>query len=205
MKAILARKLHMSQIFDESGNRIPVTVLEAGPVVVTQVKTEEKDGYTAVQVGFGPRRLTPKPTRGVIKGTELESTGVRWVRELRNVSGLLRGAKIDVTVFAEGDTITVSGTTRGKGFQGVVKRHGFHGAPKTHGTKHAHRQPGSIGAGGLQRVLKGKRMAGRTGGERVTVRGLKVVKIDPEKNFMYVKGAVPGRRGGLIEVRTLES
>ncbi|MEK7660399.1 MAG: 50S ribosomal protein L3, partial [Patescibacteria group bacterium] len=184
MKAILARKLQMSQIFDRDGNRIPVTILEAGPVVVTQVKTQEKDGYEAVQVGFGKRRTTKKPLRGVLKGTSMEATGARWVRELSvPVAGVERGATIDVGIFSEGDEVSVSGVTKGRGFQGGVKRHGFHGQSKTHGTKHAHRQPGSIsgpGRVGGGKVPKGKRMAGRMGGERVTVRGLTVVKIDAE-------------------------
>lgn len=197
----------MSQIFDRDGNRIPVTILEAGPVVVTQVKTLEKDGYEALQVGFGKKRTTSKPVGGTLKGTPLEATGARWVRELAvPVAGVERGATIDVGIFAEGDVVFVSGVTKGRGFQGGVKRHGFHGQSKTHGTKHAHRQPGSIsgpGRVGGGKVPKGKRMAGRMGGERVTVRGLKVVKIDAEKNYLYIKGAVPGRRGGLIEVHTV--
>lgn len=207
MKAILARKLQMSQIFDRDGNRIPVTILEAGPVVVTQVKTREKDGYDALQVGFGKKRTTKKPVRGVLKGTPMEATGARWVRELAvPTEGIERGSTINVDIFAEGDVVAVSGTTKGHGFQGGVKRHGFHGQSKTHGTKHAHRQPGSIsgpGRVGGGKVPKGKRMAGRMGSERVTVRGLKVVKIDAEKNYLFVKGPVPGRAGGLIEVRTL--
>lgn len=197
----------MSQIFDRDGNSIPVTILEAGPVVVTQVKTREKDGYEALQVGFGKRRTTAKPVRGVLKGTSMEATGVRWIRELAvPTTGVEKGATIDVGIFAEGDVVAVSGVTKGRGFQGGVKRYGFHGASKTHGTKHAHRQPGSIsgpGRVGGGKVHKGKRMAGRMGTERVTVRGLKVVKVDAEKNYLFVKGAVPGRAGGLIEVRTL--
>lgn len=206
----------MSQIFDKEGNVIPVTLIKATPNVVLQTRTKEKDNYEAVQVGFETRKQKniKKPQLGHFKGLG----DFRYVREFRTpqlpASRLAqapaerasfqlpaRGDKIDVSIFKEGDIVKVSGISKAKGFQGVVKRHGFHGAPATHGTKHAHRQPGSIGATWPQRVIKGRRMAGRMGGERVTVRNLKIAKIDSENNLIAVKGAIPGRRGTLIEIR----
>lgn len=172
----------MSQIFDDKGKSYPVTWLEAGPVFVLQKKSKEKDRYVAVQVGFGKTK-----------------------KEFRQKGGgelsLNVGDKIDAAAFKEGDAVNVSGTSKGKGFQGVVKRHGFHGGPRTHGQKHSEREAGSIGSTWPQRVLKGKRMPGRMGGERVTVRNLKVLKIIPERNLMAVSGAIPGHRGSLVEIR----
>lgn len=189
----------MAQIFDGEGNVVPVTLIRATPNTVLQVKTKDKDGYEAIQVGFGQRRLKniKKPQRGHFK----ELGNFRYVREFRGSGSLKLGDGVDVSFFKEGDVVKVSGISKGKGFQGVVKRHGFHGAPATHGTKHAHRQPGSIGATWPQRVIKGMRMAGRMGGDRVSVRNLKVVKVDVESNMLAVKGAVPGRRGTLLEIR----
>ncbi|MDO8600717.1 MAG: 50S ribosomal protein L3 [bacterium] len=207
MKYILGTKLGMTQIFDGEGSVIPVTLIQATPSIVLQVKTKEKDGYEAVQVGFGERKQKniKKPQQGHFK----DLGNFRFVREFRVVPGAdyklpARGDKIDVLVFAEGDKIKVGGISKAKGFQGVVKRHGFHGAPATHGTKHAHRQPGSIGGRGGRaggRVTKGMRMAGRMGGERVTMRGLKIAKVDVENNIIAIRGAVPGRRGTLLEIR----
>ncbi len=176
-KFILGKKLEMSQIFNDDGTVVPVTIIQAGPVEISQVKGKEKDGYEAVQVLFGKTR-----------------------KEFRTEDSYEKGGKIDVSVFAEGDFVKVSGTMKGRGFQGVVKRHGFKGAPKTHGTKHAHREPGSIGAVWPQRVLKGTRMGGRMGGTRITVENLLVAKVDAEKNLLYVRGAVPGARGTLLEI-----
>ena len=196
----------MSQIFDKDGNVIPVTLVKATPNVVLQVRTKEKDGYEAVQSGAGERKSKNirKPQRGHFK----DLGNFRFVREFRNPQPSAsdfrlpaRGEKIDVSVFQEGDAVKVSGISKAKGFQGVVKRHGFHGAPATHGTKHAHRQPGSIGATWPQRVVKGRRMAGRMGGDRVTVRNLKIAKVDIENSMLMIKGAVPGRRGTLLEIR----
>ena len=183
MKFILARKIEMSQVFNDKGKVRPVTWLEAGPIFVTQKKSKEKDGYVAVQVGLGSRK---KEFR-VSDEKELEVMGV--------------GQKFDSSVFHDGDAVRVSGISKGKGFQGVVKRHGFHGGPRTHGQKHSEREPGSIGATWPQRVLKGRRMPGRMGGGRVTVQNLKVIKIIPEKNLMAVSGAIPGHRGSLVEVK----
>lgn len=205
MKAIFGEKIGMSQIFDSSGNVVPVTLVRVTPNVVLGARTKEKDGYEAVQLGFGTRKVKniKKPQRGQF----VKLGNFRYVREFRpspqttNYQLPTRGEKIDVSVFQEGDTVKVSGVSKAKGFQGVVKRHGFHGAPKTHGTKHAHRQPGSIGATWPQRVIKGRKMAGRMGGERVTVRNLKVAKVDAENNLIALRGAVPGRRGTLLEIR----
>lgn len=189
----------MSQIFDKEGNVIPVTLVRVAPNTVIQVRTKEKDGYSAIQVGTGERKVKniKKPQRGHFK----ELGNFRHVKEFRTTEAFERGQKIDALVFQEGDEIKVSGISKAKGFQGVVKRHGFHGAPATHGTKHAHREPGSIGATWPQRVIKGMRMAGRMGGARVTTRGLKIAKIDAENNLLAIKGAVPGKRGTLLEIR----
>ncbi len=176
-KFILGKKIAMSQIFKDDGTVVPVTVVQAGPVTLTQIKNTHKDGYRAVQVEFGKSRK------------EFKAEGI-----------FEKGASINVSTFEEGDKVKVSGLAKGRGFQGVVKRHGFKGAPKTHGTKHAHRQPGSIGATWPQRVIKGTRMGGRMGGKRVSLRNLEVVKVDPEKNQLFLKGAVPGARGTLLEI-----
>ncbi|MCR4306891.1 MAG: 50S ribosomal protein L3 [Candidatus Yonathbacteria bacterium] len=199
MKFILGTKEEMSQIFTEEGIAIPVTLLSAGPVVVTQVKTDEKDGYEAVQVGYGvknPRNINKAQT-GHFKGLG----NFRYVKEFRTAqSGIKVGDSFDVSSFEPGDVVEVSGVSKGKGFQGVVKRHGFHGGPRTHGQKHSEREPGSIGATGPQRVFKGTRMGGRMGADRVTVKRLKVVAIDKENNVMAISGAIPGRRGTVIEI-----
>ena len=201
-KFILGEKVGMTQIFDEKGNVIPVTLVRVTPNVVLAIKTKEKDGYDAVEVGFGVRRErnVKKPQKGHFK----ERGMFRAVREFRASNGYERGTVVDAAVFIVGDQVKVSGTSKGKGFQGVVKRHGFHGAPKTHGTKHAHREPGSIGGAGGRaggRVAKGMRMAGRMGGVRASVRNLKVAKVDIENNLLALRGAVPGRRGTLLEIR----
>lgn len=208
MKAILGEKVKMSRLFDANGNVIPVTLVRAFPNVVLQVRTKEKDGYDAIQVGTGNRKPKniKKPQRGHFK----DLGNFKYIREFRpnrsstsvTEAGLLykRGDQISLDKFKEGDLVKVSGISKSKGFQGVLKRHGFRGAPKTHGTKHAHREPGSIGATWPQRVIKGRRMAGRMGGERVTIRNLKIVKVDLENNLLAIKGAVPGRRGTVLEV-----
>lgn len=202
MKFILAKKIEMSQIFDDNGRVQPVTWLEAGPVFVTQQRTKEKDGYVAVQVGFGTKKEknVKNPQKKLGNYTFFKEFRVAQLpisnSQLPNV-----GDKIDVTAFAEGDTVNVSSISKGKGFQGVVKRHGFAGGPRTHGQKHSEREPGSIGATWPQRVIKGKRMPGHMGTDRVTVQNLKVLKIIPEKNLLAVSGAIPGSRGGLVEIR----
>jgi len=192
MKFILGEKLKMSQIFDEEGNRIPVTLIKAGPCQVTQIKKKEKDGYEAIQIGYLKKK----------KGK------FRHLREFRDeglkIEDFQVGQEIDVSVFKEGDLVSVSGESKGKGFQGGVKRWGFSGRPASHGTKHEEREIGSIGASTPSRVIKGKKMPGRMGGERVTVKNLKVVKVDKENNLLYVKGAVPGKRGTILEIRALK-
>lgn len=199
MKFILAKKLNMTQVFAEDGSVIPATVLEAGPVTVTQVKTSQKDGYNALQVGFGNRKAKniSKPVLG-----HLKNTGYAHLKEFKVEEGEAKnvGDKIDASVFAAGDTVTVSAVSKGKGFQGVVKRHGFKGGPRSHGQKHSEREAGSIGGGLRNKVPKGMRMAGRMGGDRVTVRNLKVIQADPSANILVVSGAIPGRRGTLVEI-----
>lgn len=209
MKFILAKKLNMSQIFDERGKVIPVTILEAGPVKIIQIKTKEKDGYAAIQIGFGKKKNISKPLKGHFKKAGRIPGDFRWIKEFRSnkesiesniIEGYKVGDAIKVDIFETGDKVKIIGKSRGKGFQGVVKRHGFHGKDATHGVKHAHRQPGSIGATTPQRVIKGKKMAGRTGGENITIKKVKVIKVDSEKNLLYLKGAIPGKRGTLIEI-----
>ncbi len=204
MKAILAEKLGMTQCFGESGDAVAVTIVRASPNRIVRVKTKESDGYAAVEVGFGERKekRIARPQLGHLKGIG----NLRYIREFRfreTPEGIGRGDTVDVSAFVAGDQVKVSGITKAKGFQGVVKRHDFRGAPKTHGTKHAHRQPGSIGGGGRAggRVVKGMRMAGRMGGVRVSVRNLRVMKVDPETHTIAIAGAVPGRRGTLLEIR----
>ncbi|MDO8561074.1 MAG: 50S ribosomal protein L3 [bacterium] len=198
-KFIVGKKIGMSQIFDKERKVIPVTIIYAPAVTAVQVKTEEKDGYGAVQFGAGTRKEKniKKPQRGHMKDLEFFEV----LKEAKGFGGVERGAKIDVTQFQEGDKVMLSGVSKAKGFQGVVKRHGFHGAPATHGTKHAHREPGSIGPTWPQRVLKGRRMAGRMGGDRITLKTAKIAKVDAENNILAIKGPVPGRRGTLIEIR----
>jgi large subunit ribosomal protein L3 len=195
MKFILGRKIKMSQVFDEKGNVVPVTLVMVEPLTVVKSKTKESDGYEAIQTGFGTKKIK-KPQK---------KTGFRHLKEFRVPEGakisLNTGDKIDVSIFQEGDKVEVAGITKAKGFQGVVKRHGFHGGPRTHGQKHSEREPGSIGATAPQRVFKGTRMAGRTGGERITVKNLKIIKIDKDKNELWISGAIPGRRGTLLEIK----
>lgn len=201
MKLILGKKLEMTQVFREDGAVIPVTAVLATANVVTQIKSADaKDGYNAVQIGFGTTKKNGKSKAGHLK----DLAPLRTIKEFRvaqeDTATLKRGDEITVSVFAPGDAVKVTGTSKGKGFQGVVKRHKFHGAPKSHGHKDQERMPGSIGAGGVQRVFKGKRMAGHMGDEQVTVSGLSVVKIDAEKNILYIKGAIPGARNGLVMI-----
>ncbi len=194
----------MTQVFDKDGIVSPVTVIEATPSVVTFLRTEDKDGYKAVQLGYGNRKTknVSKAVLGHGKGK-----GYKAIKEFRvdEVNHAI-GDEITVETFAPGDIVEVSGITKGKGFQGVVKRHGFKGGPRSHGQKHSEREPGSIGGAGRDggRVAKGKRMAGRTGGDRVTVKNLKVVAVDPSTNQIMVLGALPGRRGTLLEIRSVK-
>ena len=191
----------MTQVFDTEGRVHAATVIAAGPIQVTQVKTKEKEGYAAVQVGFGTKKKLSKPKVGHLK----ELGNLRHLKEFRpkdaaSLVDVARGAQFDVSLFKEGDTITVTGTSKGKGFQGVIKRHGFHGGPRSHGQKHSERAPGSLGSAGNQRVFPGLRMGGRMGSDRVTLKSVRVLKIDQTNNQLIVKGAVPGRRGTLLEI-----
>jgi len=204
MKFILGKKGRMTQIFEEDGRVIPVTVINVQPSVVTQLKTEAIDGYSAAQIGSGHRRESN------VAKAQIGHTGdlgaMAYLREFRltadEVSKMSRGDKIEVSSFEPGDVVSVTAISKGKGFQGVVKRHGFAGGPRTHGQKHSEREPGSIGSTGIQRVLKGTRMAGRMGGRQVTVRNLKVVRSMPESGQLMIKGAVPGRPGSLVKIKS---
>ena len=201
MKFILGTKEYMSQIFDDLGRVHPVTVISAGPIVVTQVKSKAKDGYDAAQVGFGTRKHISKSVAGHVKDLG-KFKAIKEFRFKRTVPELAHGASLNLEQFKEGDVVHVSGTSKGKGFQGVIKRHGFHGGPRSHGQKHSEHAPGSLGAGGIQRVFRGKKMGGRMGSDRVTVRNLKVVKVDSANNTIFIEGAVLGRRGTLLEIRS---
>jgi large subunit ribosomal protein L3 len=199
MKFILGRKLNMTQIFTPDGAAVPVTAVSIRTNVVTQVRTKDTDGYEALQIGEGARKVAriAKPQKGHFK--DLGSFAA--VTEFRMDNPVLKvGDKMELSQFNAGDVVTVSATSKGKGFQGVVKRHGFGGGPRTHGQKHSEREPGSIGGGLRTRVPVGMRMAGRMGSDRITVQNLKVVHIDPTENILYVSGAVPGRRGTLVEI-----
>jgi len=195
----------MTQVYGANGSVIPVTAVQAGPCVVVQVKTSEKDGYTAVQLGFGEKKHIKKPLIGHLKGAYIgkEDGGFRILREIRmdSVEGAKRGDAVSMETFSLGEKVDVISNSKGKGFAGVVKRHHFHGHPSTHGHKDQERMPGAIGAGGVQRVFKGLRMAGRMGNERVTVKNLEIIQIDKEKGMLYVKGAVPGARNGLLLIQ----
>ncbi len=203
MSGLIGRKIGMTSIFDENGKNIPCTVIEAGPCVVTQVRTEEVDGYSALQLGFDDKaeKRTSKAEQGHFK--KAGAAPKKKVVEFRDFEGEYKlGDTIGVDLFVEGEFVDVVGTSKGKGFQGVVKRHGFSGVGQsTHGQHNRLRAPGSIGAASTpSRVFKGLRMAGRMGGERVTVQNLRVLKIVPEKNLIVVKGAVPGHKNAYVTV-----
>jgi large subunit ribosomal protein L3 len=201
MKFILGIKQNMTQVFTDAGEVKPVTILSTGPAVVTQVKTKEKDGYNAVQVGFGERKA--KNIKKAQKGHFKDLGNFAYVKEYRTEDKLNVGDKLDASSFKEGDKIEISATSKGKGFQGVVKRHGFHGGPRSHGQKHSEREPGSISGGTRNggRVPKGMRMAGRMGSDRITIKNLKIVQLDAASGLMLVEGAIPGRRGTLVEIK----
>ncbi len=186
----------MTQKFKADGEVIPVTVVQAGPCTITAVKTKEKDGHQAVQIGFGQAKKINKPLAGHLKNLGK----FKYLREFRveDVANFKVGDKFDVSMFVAGDKVKVTGTSKGKGFQGVVKRHHFHGSPATHGHKDQLRMPGSIGAGGVQRVFKGVRMGGQMGDDRVTVQNLEIADVDAEKNLLYLRGAVPGGRHSFL-------
>ncbi|MBI2852705.1 MAG: 50S ribosomal protein L3 [Chloroflexi bacterium] len=197
VEGIIGRKLGMTQMYRENGVREAVTAIEAGPCQVTQVKTTAKEGYNAVQLGFGHAKRLKSPERGHLKGLG----DFRYLREFRveATEGIKVGDSVDVKLFSPGDLIDVTGVSKGKGFAGVVKRHHFAGGPKTHGQSDRHRHPGAIGSTTSPgRIWKGLRMAGRMGGERVTVQRLEVLRADAERNILLVKGAVPGATNALL-------
>lgn len=202
-KGILGRKIGMTQVFAENGELIPVTVIEATPNVVLQKKTTETDGYNAIQLGFADKRekLANKPEQGhVAKATTAPK---RFIREIRDadVDGLEVGQEVKVEVFTAGEIVDVTGITKGKGFQGVIKRHGQSRGPMSHGSRY-HRRPGSMGPVAPNRVFKGKKLAGRMGGDQVTIQNLEIVQVDAERNLVLVKGNVPGAKKSLVVVRS---
>ena len=204
-KAILGKKLGMTQIFDNNGLVVPVTVVEAGPCFVSQVKTKDNDGYSAVQMAYGDVReqLINKPVLGQLKKAEI--TAKKFIKEFKldNAEEYKLGDKITCDVFAEGEMVDVSGTSKGHGFSGTIAKWNFHRHRMTHGNGPVHRHVGSIGANTFPaKVFKGKKMAGRWGNEKVTVQNLKVVKVDAERNLILIKGAIPGAKGSLISVKS---
>jgi large subunit ribosomal protein L3 len=201
IQGLIGKKLGMSQIFDDTGLAHPVTVLEVGPCVVTQIKTPERDGYSAVQLGFGLDKRLNRPERGHRQGSGFMSRTLREVN-VSDATDMAVGQVITADAFAEGELVDVTGTSKGRGFQGVVKRHGFRGGPKTHGQSDRLRAPGSIGSSATPgRVFKGMRMAGRMGNDPVTIQNLRVLRVDPERNLLLVGGSVPGPNESLVMVR----
>ena len=202
-KGILGKKVGMTQIFTESGELIPVTVVEATPNVVLQVKTVETDGYEAIQVGYQDKRevLSNKPAKGHV--AKANTAPKRFIKEFKNVElGEYEvGKEIKVDVFQAGDVVDVTGTTKGKGFQGAIKRHGQSRGPMSHGSRY-HRRPGAMGPVAPNRVFKNKRLAGRMGGDRVTIQNLEVVKVDVERNVILIKGNIPGAKKSLITIKS---
>ena len=200
VQGIIGRKLGMGQIFTDKGKAEGLTAIEAGPCVVTQVKTTAKEGYIAAQLGFGEAKRLSSPQRGHLKGLGQ----FKYLREFRvaDTEGIKVGDKVDVSLFKPGDVVDITGVSKGKGFAGVVKRHHFAGGPKTHGQSDRHRAPGAIGATTSPgRVLKGMRMAGHMGNSRVTARHLEVYEADPARNLLLIKGAVPGAKNGLLVIK----
>jgi large subunit ribosomal protein L3 len=201
MKFILGKKEKMTQYFDEQGHVHPATIIKVGPATITRVKNVEKDGYEALQVGFGEQKekRIPRPVLGAIK----KFGNFETLKEIRleTPGEFKEGDVLNVENFEVGDMVTVSGISKGKGFQGVVKRHNFAGGRRSHGQKHSEREPGSIGATGPQRVFKGTKMGGRMGTDRVSVKNLKVLAVDSAQNVILIKGAIPGRRGTLLEIK----
>ncbi|MBI3964553.1 MAG: 50S ribosomal protein L3 [Chloroflexi bacterium] len=200
VEGILGRKIGMTQVFRPDGTVTPVTVIEAGPCTVTQIRTQERDGYQAVQLGFGEKKRLGKSIRGQLKNLPLH----RYLREFRaqEQGDVAIGQTVDDSIFEPGEMVDVTGTSKGKGFAGVVKRHGFAGGPKTHGQSDRWRAPGSVGSTTTPgRVFKGLRMAGHMGAERVTVQSLEVIRAEPERNLLLVVGSVPGARNSLLLIR----
>ena len=201
VQGLIGRKIGTTQVFRESGEAICVTVVEAGPCTVTQIKTADKDGYDAVQLGYQDVRRLNKPRTGHLKSSGGQ---FRFLREVDadDLSEIEVGQTVDAGLFTEGDIVNATGLSKGRGFAGVIKRHGFHGGPKTHGQSDRHRAPGSIGAGSTPgHVLKGMKMAGHMGNAKVTIRKLEVIQADPGRNLLLVKGALPGARNSLVMIR----
>lgn len=198
MKFILGKKIEMSQKFQANGEVAPVTVVQAGPCTIVAVRTEEKDGYNAVQVGYGEKKKLGKSRLGHLKNLG----SLKYLREFRvaKVEDFKVGDKFDVGMFEAGDRVKVTGISKGKGFQGVVRRHHFHGSPASHGHKDQLRMPGSIGAGGVQNVFKGTRMGGQMGNQQITTSNLEIVDIDKDNNLLYIKGSVPGGRNSFLMI-----
>jgi large subunit ribosomal protein L3 len=204
MKGIIGKKIGMTSIFDPNGKQIACTIVEAGPCVVSQVKTVESDGYNAVQLAFGEKKEKNSTRAEINHFAKAQTSPKRFVKEFRNYSIEKKlGDEVTIDIFTEGEKVDVVGTSKGKGFQGVVKRHGFSGVgEQTHGQHDRQRAPGSIGnSSDASRVFKGMRMAGRMGGERVKLKGLKVVKIFPEKNYLLISGSVPGHNGSIVLIQ----
>lgn len=201
MPFIIGKKIKMDQIWDENGSVVPVTIISAGPIVVTQVKTPEKEGYEAFQVGYD---ATAKRLTKAIKGHVKELGAFRYFKEFKTKNAEEKyavGDIITVEVFEPGDKVRMISTSFGRGFQGVVKRHGFHGGPKSHGQKDRHRAPGSIGVGGQQRVIPGRKMAGRMGNATITMKNIKIAAVDKEKNLLMIKGGIPGKKNTLVFIQ----
>lgn len=201
MKFILGKKESMVSFVGNDGLATAATLLSVGPVSITQVKSKAQDGYEAIQMGFGTRAV--KNISKAVQGHTKDIGLFAVIREFRvdDTSAWKKGDVIDVSTFEVGDEVTISGTSKGKGFQGVVKRHGFHGGRRSHGQKHSEREPGSIGSTGQQKISKGRRMAGRMGGDRITVKGLRVLGVDTTNGKILVSGCVPGVKGALLEIK----
>ncbi|MBW2515121.1 MAG: 50S ribosomal protein L3 [Deltaproteobacteria bacterium] len=202
-KGLIGKKLGMTRQFSPEGRSVPVTVIEAGPCVVTQIKTVENDGYNALQLGFGQRKVkrTPRPLQGHLKKSGIDTTRVLKEMSVEKPEEYSPGQQVTVEMFAVGERVEVTGTTKGRGFSGVMKRHGFHGGKKTHGS-HSHRIPGSIGCSAWPaKVIKGKKMPGHYGHARKTVRNLEIFDIRPKENLILLKGAVPGHNSGIVTIR----
>lgn len=207
MKALLGKKIGMTRIFDKNGKSQPVTMVEAGPCCVTQIKQEEKDGYAAVQIGFGSDKKINKPEKGHLKNALKGNTkqeNIKFLNEIKitksDSDNLKVGDELKADLFSAGDLIQVIGTSKGKGFQGTVKRHNFTTGPKTHGSDN-YRQPGSIGATYPQHTIKGRRMSGHMGHEKSTIKGLKIQQVIPDKNILLISGAIPGVKNGLVIIK----
>ena len=203
MSFIIGRKIKMDQLWDKDGKVVPVTYVQAGPVVVTQIKTKDHDGYDAFQVGYDTTVKAKRVSKSV-QGHLKDLGKFRFLKEFRKTSdtqAYTKGDTIAVSAFTEGDTLKVTGIEKGRGFQGVVKRHGFHGGPKTHGQKNRLRAPGSLGPTAPQRVMKGKKMAGRMGNETVSIKGIRIIAIDAEKNIFALKGPLPGNNRTILLIQ----